>query len=74
MQILGRMNNQITECRYGTSTTKFDNHVFKCSYKNDHVVKERYFEVYAFMTVNNESKLLRYESYLHKIGFDTVNC
>ena len=69
-----RMDNHITACSYGTSTDKFDNHVFKCSYKNDHVVKERYFKVYAFMTVNNESKLLRYKSYLHKMGFDTVNC
>ena len=32
------------------------------------------FKVYAFMTVNNENKLLCYESYLHKMGFDTMNC
>ena len=35
---------------YGTSTDKFDNHVFKCINKNDHVAKEPYFTVYAFMT------------------------
>ena len=69
-----RMNNHITVCRYGTSTDKFDNHVFKCINKNDHVAKEPYFKVYAFMTVNNENKLLCYESYLHKMGFDTMNC
>ena len=50
------------------------NHVFKCINKNDHVAKEPYFKVYAFMTVNNENKLLCYESYLHKMGFDTMNC
>ena len=68
------MNNHITACRYGTSTDKFDNHVFKCINKNDHVAKEPYFKIYAFMTVNNENKLLCYESYLHKMGFDTMNC
>ena len=69
-----RINNDITACRYGTSTDKFDNHVFKCSNKNKHVAKKPYFKVYAFMTVNNENKLLCYESYLHKMGFDTMNC
>ena len=69
-----RMNNHITACRYGTSTDKFDNHVFKCITKNDHVAKEPYFKVYAFMTANNEIKLLCDESYLHKMGFDTMNC
>ena len=57
------MNNHITACCYGTSTNKFENHVFKCSNKNKHVGKEPYFKVYAFMTVNNENKLLHYESY-----------
>ena len=56
------MNNHITAYRYGTSTDKFDSHVFKCINKNDHVAKEPYFKVYAFMTVNNENKLLCYES------------
>ena len=68
------MNNHITACRYGTSSDKFDNHVFICSNKNEHVTKEPYFKVYAFMTVNNENKLLCYESYLHRMGFDTMNC
>ena len=34
----------------------------KCSNKDKHVAKEPYFKVYAFMTVNNENKLLCYES------------
>ena len=34
----------------------------------------RNFKVYAFMTVNNDNKLLGYESYLHKMRFDTMNC
>ena len=59
------MNNHITSCRYGTSTDKFDNRVFKCSNKNEHIANQAYFKVYALMTVNNENKLLRYESYLH---------
>ena len=53
-----RMNNYMTAFCYGTSTDKFDNHVFKCSNKNERVANEPYFEVYAFMIVNNENKLL----------------
>ena len=68
------MNIHITECRYGTSTDTFDNDVFKYSNKNQHVAKEPYFKIYAFMTVNNENKLLCYESYLRKMGLDTMNC
>ena len=60
--------NHITARCYVTSSDKFDNHVFKCSNENAHVVKEHYFKVYAFMTVNNENKLC-YESCLHKMVF-----
>ena len=69
-----RISNHITACRYGTSINKFDNHVFKYSNKNEHVAKEPYVKVYAFMTVNNQNKLSRYESYLPKMGFDTMKC
>ena len=68
------MNNHITASRHGIFTDKFSNNIFKCSNKNDHVTKEPYFKVYAFMTVNNENKLLCYESYLHKMGFDKMKC
>ena len=67
-----RMNSRITAWRYETSTDKFHNHVFKCSNKEKHVAKEPYFKVYAFMTVNNENKLLLWT--LHKMEFDTMNC
>ena len=53
------MNNHITVCRYRATTDKFDNHVFKCSIKNESVAKESYFKVYAFVTVNNENNMLR---------------
>ena len=68
-----RKNNHITACCYGTSTNKFDNHIFKCSSKNESVVKEPYSKVYAFLIVNNENKLLCSEFYLHEMGFDTMN-
>ena len=35
-----KMNNHITVCCHRTSTDKFDNHVFKCSNKNEYVAKE----------------------------------
>ena len=50
------MNNRITACRYEKSTGKFGNHIFECSNKNEHVVKEPS-EVYGFITVNKEIKL-----------------
>ena len=56
------MINHITACPYGTSTKKFHKHIFKCSNKAKHVTKRPYFQVYPVMTVNNENKLLCYES------------
>ena len=71
------MNTHLTAGRYGTFTNKFDNHVFKCSNsnKNEHVAKEPYFKVYAFITVNNENKLLCYETYIKWDSIQrTANC
>ena len=47
------MKNHIIACRYEKSTGKFDNHVFQCSDKNEHVDKE--LKVYSFVTVINEN-------------------
>ena len=41
---------------------------------NEHVAKEKFFKVCAFMTINNEKKLLCCESYIYKLGFDPINC
>ena len=60
-----RMNNHISSCRLGTSTDKFDNHVFNCRAKNNYTL-EPYFKMYAFMEIADERLLLTYESYLHK--------
>ena len=35
--------------------------------------KKPYFELYAFMTVHNESDLLTYEAFLNKKDYDTMN-
>ena len=69
-----RINNHITACRYRTSIDKFENHIFKCINKNEHVAKEPYFKGHTFMIVNNENKSLCYKSYLHKMRFDTMSC
>ena len=66
------MNNHITACRYGTSIDKFDNHVFKCSNKNDHVAKEPYFKVYAFM--KSIMKINCYVMNLTYIKWDLIQC
>ena len=71
---INTFKNMVVKFIGGCSTDKFDNNVFKCINKNDHVAKEPYFQIYAFMTVSNENKLLCYESYLHKMGFDIMNC
>ena len=44
-----RMNNHISSCRLGTSTDRFDNHVFKCR-NTHHVNTEPYFEIYVFLS------------------------
>ena len=58
------MNNHIPVCCYATSIEKSGNHVFTCSNIFEHVAKGLYFSGYAFMTVNNENKLLLHKSYL----------
>ena len=67
-----RMNNHITSCRSGNGTNMFDGHVFKCG-KLNKCLKAPYFQIYAFMKVSTEEKLLTYERYLHRMGFDTMN-
>ena len=67
-----RMNNHITCCRNGNDTNMFDNHVFKCGNINK-CLRPPYFKIYAFMKVSTEEKLLTYERYLHRMGFDTMN-
>ena len=67
-----RINNHITACRHGDSTDKFDIHVYQCRQKHENS-NEPFFEIYAFLTVNNEQSLLTYEDYLHKRGFHSMN-
>ena len=64
-----RTNGHISCCKLGESTDCFDNHVYKC--KSDHL--EPLFKLYVLMEVNSYDKLLTYEDYFHKRGFDTIN-
>ena len=65
-----RMNNHISESNHGNTTDKFDKHVFKCL---GHNKKEPFFKIRIMMSLNDESKLLEYEHYLHSKGYDTMN-
>ena len=67
-----RTNNHIACSRNGTGTDKFDRHVHECGTKNN-CLKEPYFKVFAFMTISSEEKLITYERYLHRMGYDTMN-
>ena len=69
-----RKNNHIAACRYGTSTDKLTIMLLNVVKRMNVLPREPYLKFYVFMTVNNENKLLCYESYLHKMGFDTMNC
>ena len=64
-----RTNNHISESKSGKTTNRFDQHVFEC--KTDH--QEPLFQLYVLMEVDNYDKLLVYEDYLHKQGFDDFN-
>ena len=63
------MNNYLSACRLGTSTDKFDNHVYNCK-NND---SEPYFRLTILMEVNDVNKLLTYEKSFHPKGYDTIN-
>ena len=67
-----RTNNHIDCCRHGKGTDLFDIHVYNCGIKNGNL-KEPFFKLYVFMTVNYESKLVLYERMLHKRKLDTMN-
>ena len=64
-----RTNNHISSSKSGVTTDVFDRHVFNC--KTDHI--EPLFELYILMELDNYDKLLVYEDYFHKKGFDTLN-
>ena len=64
-----RTNGHISEGRSGKTTNVFDKHVFEC--KTDHL--EPLFTLHVLMEVDNYDKLLVYEDYFHKQGFDKCN-
>ena len=65
-----RMSNHITCCFSGNTSDIFD--VYKCR-KEKNINSEPYFRIYVFMQLPSEHLLLTYESYLHKLKFDTMN-
>ena len=67
-----RTNNHIHCIRKGTGTDIFDRHAYECGNINTNL-REPYFKLYAFMSVNTESKLLLYERLLHNKKLDTLN-
>ena len=66
-----RTNNHSC-CRNGTGTKIFDNHVHPCGIKNN-CLKPPYFKLYAFLKLSDERKLITYERYLHRKGYDNMN-
>ena len=66
-----RMNGHILSCRNGNSSDRFDNHVFNCLKGEEKT--EPYFQIFALMTLNDVNKLITYEKYFHRQGFDTMN-
>ena len=67
-----RTNNHITCCRHSNGTDKFDLHVYNCGIRNRNL-REPFFKMYVFMTVNCEQKLMLYERMLHRKKLDTMN-
>ena len=67
-----RTNNHISSCRNGSSTNIFDNHVYPCGIRNN-CLKPPYFKLFAFMKLSDKRKLITYERYLHRKGYDTMN-
>ena len=65
-----RQNNHISACRTGHGTDIFDQHVYQCKGSNN---TGPFFKLWVFMEVYDDSKLLPYENYLQRRGFDTIN-
>ena len=68
-----RTNNHISGARHGTGSDIFDQHVYQCSRTNGQPHVEPYFKLYAFMVLNDYSKLRNLERKLHLQGHDTMN-
>ena len=66
------MNCHISESRSGNTSDIFDSHVNKCMKKHE-MYTEPYFQIYIFMEVYDEAKLIPYERHLHEKKFDTIN-
>ena len=64
-----RTNNHISESKSGETSDLFDKHVHNC--KKDHI--EPLFKLHILMEVNHYDKLLVYEDFFHKQGFDVCN-
>ena len=71
-KLRGRTNDHIAKCRKGTGDNIFDRHVNECGLKNN-CLNPPYFKVYAFIALSSRQKLLTYEKYLHRNGYDTMN-
>ena len=64
-----RTNNHISASKSGVTTDTFDRHVFNC--KKDHL--EPTFKLNVLMEVDDYDKLLVYEDYFHRQGFDVCS-
>ena len=66
-----RTNNHKTLCKTGEGTDKFDRHIYLCN--KDPEKKGPYFKLWVMLEVDDPSKLLVYENYFHRCGYDTTN-
>ena len=60
----------MTSCRLGSSTDKFDNHVFLCIQNQK---QEPFFRIITSMKLADELNLLFYENSPINRGYDTLN-
>ena len=71
--IRDRTNNHISGCRLGNSSDKFDIHVNNCAKILSMPLVEPYFTLYAFLKINDYTRLRNYEKLFHSRGYDTMN-
>ena len=68
-----RINQHISDCRTGTSTSKFPIHIYHFAMKSK-CLKEPYFQLNIMMKLKVSRQLEFYENHLHEKGYDTINC
>ena len=67
-----RINQHISDCKTGDSTSKFPHHVYDCGIKND-CLEEPFFSLNIMLRLNKSDRPETIEKHFHLKRYDTMN-